>query len=83
MFSRPAMQFIRDIDGPLGSLYQDELKRHIKPFKQGSGRDMGFFPRSVLLGFLLVGVPSLCLLSYGAIRVVSYAYRKYLVLKEE
>ena len=69
------MQFIRDVDGPLKNLYQEELEWPIKPFKQGPGGDIGFFPRSILMGLFMVGVPSLCLLSYGAIRVGSYAYR--------
>ena len=74
------MQLIRDIDGPLENLYQKELKRPIKPFRQGSGADIGFFPRSILIGLFLVGIPSLCLLSYGAIRVGSYAYRNCLTM---
>lgn len=73
------MQLIRDIDAPLEDLYQKELKKPITPFKQGSGSDIGFFPRSILMGLFMVGIPSLCLMSYGAIRVVSYAYRNYLI----
>jgi hypothetical protein len=75
MFSKPALQLISNVDVPLQNLYQEELKRPIKPFKQGSGADIGFFPRSILIGLFMVGIPSLCFLGYGAIRIVSYAYR--------
>lgn len=79
MFSRPAPQLIRDIDGSLEELYQKELKKPIKPFKQGSGADIGFFPRSILMGLFMLGIPGLFLTSYGGIRVAMYSYRNFLV----
>ena len=79
MFSRPAPQLIRDIDKPLEDLYQKELQKPLKPFKQAAGGDIGFFPRSILMGLFMVGIPSLCMLSYVAIRIGSYAYRNYLI----
>lgn len=78
MLSKPAPQLIGDIDRSLENLYQKELTP-LKPFKQRPGGDIGFFPRAILVGFLMVGLPSLCLLSYGAIRTGLYGYRSYLI----
>lgn len=78
MLSKPSPQLIGDIDRPIEDLYQQELKA-LKPFKQGSGWDIGFFPRAILVGFFMVGLPSLCLLSYGMIRTGLYSYRNYLI----
>ena len=65
------------MDESLEDLCQNELKKPIKPFKQGSGADIGFFPRSILIGLFMWGIPGLILISYGAIRVGMYGYRNY------
>lgn len=75
MMSRPAPEFIRDVDKSLANVYRQELVP-VKAFKQHSGWDIGFFDRGVLIGAVTIGMPTLCLLSYGGYQGLYYAYSR-------
>lgn len=74
MMSKPLPQFVGDLDRSLESLSQEE-KLPLTRVKQGSGFDIGFFDRGVILGAVTIVLPTLGLLGYAGSQAASYAYR--------
>lgn len=73
IMSKPAPQFITDLDVSLEALGKEQ-KLPLKPFKQRSGFDIGFFPRGAILGAVTIVLPTLSLLAYSGYRTVLYFY---------
>lgn len=74
MMSKPAPQFINELDGYLKEAKEEET-RPLKPFKQGSGFDIGFFDRGAILGGVTIILPTLGVLVYSACQAALYSYR--------
>ncbi len=74
MMSKPAPQFISDLDRSLESLRKEENLR-LKPAKQGSGFDIGFFDRGAILGAVTILIPMLGLFIYTGYQAAGLGYR--------
>ena len=76
MMSKPAPQYTSDLDRSLESLKQEE-KLQLKPVKQGSGFDIGFFDRGAILGAVTIVLPMLGLFIYTGYQAAGLGYRHW------
>lgn len=80
VMSKPAPQWIHDLSSSSTDPRQfcQHASTPLKPVKQHSGFDIGFFDRGALVGAVVIVLPSICALVYGGYRVVASGYRHFI-----
>ncbi|KAJ9633569.1 hypothetical protein H2204_006952 [Knufia peltigerae] len=75
LMSKPAPQWVHDLSPRTDprQFYQ-QASAPVKPVKQHSGFDIGFFDRGAITGAVIIILPPLCALAYGGYRAAAHVY---------